>query len=241
MMQLLILLFVGLAHADPYGDALSLAREGRHGEAEAALCAVLEDGGRHAAVYHALGNILHRQGEVGPAMAAWRRAQVLAPRNGDLAANLAVGRAGSVDRLEPSARRHGPFVWQAWLRPQESGLGASFALFLGFLLLARRRQSPGAAGGLVALGLLLALSTWVDAAGEDGAVVSLDQVVGRSALGAEGVELFRLHPGAEVRVVERLGPDALVLLPDGRKGWMPANALITTEPGAPFPECGQSD
>ena len=67
------------------------------------------------------------------------------------------------------------------------------------------------------------------------AFVVVPEVVARSALGPDGVELFSLHEAAELAVVERSGDSVLVRLPDARKGWLPASAVLSTAPSAPFP------
>jgi hypothetical protein len=71
-----------------------------------------------------------------------------------------------------------------------------------------------------------------------GAVVVQPSLAVQSALGPAGLTLFTLHEGAEVGVGEAAragGVDYLqVLLPDGRKGWVPAAALLSADPSAPF-------
>ena len=217
----------------------------RSGDAEAAathLAASLESGGRHPAVYHALGNALYRSGERGHATAAWRRAAHLAPRNGDIQANLDRVRREAEDRLDPSGA--GPFIWQRLLSPAESAWLASLLAALGLAAAAtrtwaRRRGSAGPAVGaetfaLMGLSLLLATGTAFTALAPPGAVVVAPETSALSKFDS-GVELFILHAGAEVTLVEVYETHALVALPDERKGWLPLDALVSVDPAAPFP------
>lgn len=93
--------------------------------------------------------------------------------------------------------------------------------------------------GLGMVGVVLAASGWRGAS--DASVVVLDaRVAARSALGGEGVTLFELHEGAELRALEVDRDHVLVSLPDDRKGWVPADAVVSTDPAAPFPQTSAS-
>lgn len=225
-----------------YEAGVAAGRSGDHAAAVDHLLGAVADGGRHPAVYHALGNALYRQGDRGRAVAAWRRAAALAPRDGDIAANLDRARRAGEDRIEPETG--GLFFWQRVLSPAEGAGLAGLLLALGIAAGALRtwraqrgRSARQVGAETIALGVLaglLALSTLATRAGEGGAVVVADEASARSTLGAGGVELFVLHAGAEVAVVEPAGAHTLIALPDGRKGWLPTAALLSTDPAAPF-------
>jgi hypothetical protein len=92
------------------------------------------------------------------------------------------------------------------------------------------------AGWMALLGsVLLALSTADALRDRNGAIVVADSVTAKSAVGAAGVDLFVLHEGAEVRVLDESADMSLVGLPDERKGWISSAALVSTDPRAPFP------
>ena len=201
--------------------------------------AAAEAGGRDPAVYHALGNALYRAKQPGRAAAAWRRGLRLAPRDADLGANLERVRAASADKLDPPSGPSGAIFWAGLLSVRElalaGGLGLSAAL--GLLLWAQLRRRPAglAPVGLGLVGAVLLGSAFVIDDQQDTVFVVVPEVVARSALGPDGVELFSLHEAAELAVVERSGDSVLVRLPDARKGWLPASAVLSTAPSAPFP------
>jgi len=246
MLGLLAVLTVATA-ASPdalYASGLDHARAGQHDEATAAFVQALDAGGRDPAVYHGLGNALWRLGAPGPATAAWRRGLRLAPRDGDIAANLDRARRASRDNLEPPAPAADLFFWQGMLSPRDSGVLASVFLMLALAApLLRRLRSAQRPIGLesgvaLVLAVLLAVSTRAALVTEASVVVVADEVSVRSALGPDGVELFVLHEGAEVRLLETHRDHHLVTLPDHRKGWVPADATLSTNPSAPFPPAG---
>lgn len=244
MLALVALVSAALA-ASPqqlYETGLDHARAGRHTEAADAFVAALDAGGRDPAVYHGLGNALWRLESSGPATAAWRRGLRLSPRDGDIAANLDRARRASRDQLEPPEPTADLFFWQGMLSPRDSGLLASLfgMLALAAPLVRRWRGADRLVGpelvAFVLVGSLFAISTRAALVSEASVVVVAPEVSVRSALGPDGVELFVLHEGAEVRLLESHRDHHLVSLPDDRKGWVPASTTLSTNPGAPFPK-----
>lgn len=244
-LALALALLAAPAHAGPYQDGVAAARAGDPEAAAGAYRKALAAGDIDPAVYHGLGNALYRQGQAGAALAAWRRGQRLSPRDGDLAANIDRVRAKTADRVDPPAAGGGPFFWLRLLSLAESAWLAGILGMLGggglvVRELRRRQGGRGRAWGaetVLGLGgvLLLGGATAVAAHGTETAVVSAERVAAQSALGPDGIELFVLHEGAEIAVAEHAGAHVLVALPDGRKGWLPATAMISTHPSAPFP------
>jgi hypothetical protein len=232
----------GAAQASPqerFAAGHAAALTGDADGAAAHFVAAAEAGGRDPAVYHALGNALYRAKQPGRAAAAWRRGLRLAPRDADLGANLERVRAASADKLDPPRGPSGAIFWAGLLSVRElalaGGLGLSAAL--GLLLWAQLRRRPAglAPVGLGLVGAVLLGSAFVIDDQQDTVFVVVPEVVARSALGPDGVELFSLHEAAELAVVERSGDSVLVSLPDARKGWLPASAVLSTAPSAPFP------
>lgn len=252
MSLLPLLLLPALASPAAFQRGVEASRAGDQPAAVAAFTEALEEGSVDPAVYHGLGNALYRQERSGPAIAAWMRGLQLAPSDADLRANLTYARARTKDRLDLPVERTGPFLWQAWLSPTAQVRLASLIATVGlggwFLvgLRARRQGLPLPRPGIglllaLLLSLVLGLSAAVQHRRPPPATVLLPEVTVRSALGAEGVDLFVLHEGAVVRSVERWegaegGPPAAVLieLPDARKGWVPASAVDLADPAAPF-------
>lgn len=244
MIALLLAASVALAApADDYAAGVDAARSGDQAAAVQHFAQVIDAGGRSADAYHGLGNALYRQGNTAHALAAWRRGQLLAPRNPDLAANIERARAGSTDQLEPPAPAGASLPWGSVLSLAESAwLAGLFGFLSGVGLLVRRwgrdrgwrAVGPESIAGLGAAAVLT-VTTAVAAQAPGAAVVVVPEVTARSALGPAGIDLFALHSRAEVRVVEQASDHALVQLPDGRKGWLPAAAVVSTQPGAAFP------
>jgi len=247
LVLLLWLLGCGTRGRPELQAAVEAARGGDQRGALPHFIDALDAGGRHPATYHGLGNALYRGGHLGESIAAWRRGLTLAPRNGDIAANLSRAQRECRDHLDPPRTHREAFFWQAALSARESGLLASAFLAAGLMIavVARIRQTRTGraqprraslwASVLLFLGILLSVATWDGLQQRTGAVVVVPQVAARSTLGPEGVDLFVLHDGAEVRTVDRSQRHTLISLSDGRKGWVSSTALISTDPARPFP------
>ena len=69
---------------------------------------------------------------------------------------------------------------------------------------------------------------------EAGHIVVDQKVMLRSAMGPEGVAFLELTPGTAITILERRASHELVLLEDGRKGWLPSSASISCDPDEPF-------
>ena len=229
-----------------YTDGLSALREGDASRAVEEFQAALEEGARHPAVYHGLGNALYRLDRKPEAAAAWRRGLALAPRDGDIAANLDLVRKSFQDRVDPPETHRPAFFWQSFLAPVETAWTAASALALALWLAVwgrlrvLRGRSPLSASArktalsIFVLGLLLSVSTLDAIEQRRGAVVIADEVDVRSALGPSGMSLFVLHGGAEVAIEDSTATHRLLLMSDGRKGWVHADVLLSTDPAQPF-------
>lgn len=222
-------------------EAVAATVAGNFPRAEEVGRALLAEGVVNGDVYYNLGIALYQQERLPEAVLAWRRAAVLAPRDGDIGANLDRARRQLRDRLDPP-EPGGALFWRHSLSPGEQTWGAALLLGLVGALGLAGRLRPGLPLGIPALlagvpGLLLALGagvSWRELARQPGAVVLAEGVEVRST-GEQGVLLFELHAGAEVQRLALVGEMAQIALGDGRRGWVPAAALGVVDPRAPLP------
>ena len=216
-------------------------QEGDYGAAVEAYQAVVDAGLESAEIYYNLGNAHFRAGSPQRAVLNYERALRLDPANEDAAANLAFVRQRLADRIEPLPRfwlLRGVDWWiQLIPRALLIGLSAGSYLLAGAavvsLVLGRPRRwrafvrRAGAVAGFVALllgGTLTLRETRIGAPVE--AVVMVSEVSALSAPSSEGgLVLFSLHAGTKVRVDQRSGEWAEVVLEDGKVGWLRFDVL----------------
>ena len=189
-----------------------------------------------AQLYYNMGNSYYRQGELAKAVLYYERALKLDPSFEDAMYNLDYVNGQLHDKIETVPE----FFVKEWLRTlsqQMSSnswavtflvlLAVTLALFLVFRLsdsIAWRRV--GFFTSIVTLLFMLAafsFSTWQknDYMSHDEAVVMVPVTAAKSSPSADNsTDLFVLHEGTKVKILERTEKWANVSLVDGRQGWM---------------------
>ena len=237
----LVLPLAASAQAGAFGEGNRLYQEGDFAGAAAKYEDVLESGFESSVLYYNLGNARYRLGELAPAVVAYERAARLDPGNDDVRANLALVNQRLQDRIEPLPRFWllSAFEWWLTLLPR-GALEATVAGCWGVLGLAgvmlvlrrprgwratARRTSYGAGLATVVLGgTLFAREAGVGRPEE--AVVMAAETRVLSAPSAEGgLTVFTLHAGTKVRIDQRSGEWAEIVLADGKVGWLALDVL----------------
>jgi len=202
---------------------------------------LLEGGFENGHAHYNLGNAYLRHGELGHAIASYRRSQGFLPRDEDVRANLAFARKSAKDALaapEPSAVERTLFFWHYGLSRAELGtlvVVLNALLWLVLMLRIYRRASETLRWTSIVL-LLVLLITGGSLAirhlkPQQVAVVVPQEVDVRSGTTDTALVLFKLHAGTEVRVVDRREGALRIALPEaGRGGWIDAqHAEVVSE------------
>ncbi|UCE61742.1 MAG: tetratricopeptide repeat protein [Phycisphaerales bacterium] len=195
--------------------------------------AVVDAGIDNEQLYYNLGNTHLRLGEIGEAIADYRRAERLGPNDQRLISNLRFARSLRSDHIEPTGKRtflRTVFFWHYSWPPQTRKTAAMIGYALFWLLLAVRALLPRVRIGYPALVCLLlwvplGLSVAIDLPSRtrsaEGVLVNNDVVV-RKGNGESYDPQFRqpLHEGVEFRVIEQRGGWLRIELTDGSQGWV---------------------
>jgi tetratricopeptide (TPR) repeat protein len=201
---------------------------------------LLEGGRDGAAIYYNLGNSLYRTGRTGEAIVAWERARRLDPADEAIRDNLEFAGARIIDRVTEDTEAEP--LWALWdwhgRIPPLAGTVVFLIIWWGFnaclsgALFARALSLRRAASyllpisllGVLLSGLVLGLLVYRrDVVVE--AIVQPARVDLLSAPGEGSVRLTTVHEGLKVRLQSRRGAWAEVLLPNGLRGWVPADAV----------------
>lgn len=217
-----------------FDQAAKLYEGGRAQEAALVYGRLLTNGVTTPAVLFNQGNAWLRAGKVGQAIAAYRRAQSLSPRDPDVASNLERARAkvgaGATQVEGIGARALG------WLTPNEwAGLAlAGLWLWLGGLTLGRlsARLKPVIATSSWPLALFAMLMLGIAGAagwraGRAAAVVIVPDVSVRFGPLEESQVAFTLPDGAELVITDRKGDWMGVRDAAGRRGWIAGRNVVT--------------
>jgi Tetratricopeptide repeat len=202
-------------------------------EARDAFQRVIDGGVRSAALYYNLGNTHVRLGEVGEAIAAYRKSLRLNPADEKVLSNLRFARSLTQDQIAASGEHallHTVFSWHYALPLRTRVVVASVFYVAFWLLLIVRRFHARVDLRYLLLATLVVWGPMVCSVGvtlrsegrvTEGVVVSPEVIV-RTGNGEGYARQFSqpLHEGVEFRVVEDRGAWVHVELPDGNTGWV---------------------
>ena len=234
---LMLLLSSGWSRAENLTSAFEAANklyeQGKHSEAAANYEKLIQTGWVSAALYFNLGNALFKSGQIGRAIAAYRQAEQLAPRDPDVRANLQFARnQAQGPTLSPSR-------WQRWrgrLSVNEWTLLAASGVWLLLFLLAAGQWRPALKPLLRNYTVAVAVTAGLACAclGEaiyESRFAPLAIVIARNAVARHGPleesqTAFTAHDGGELRVLDEKD-DWLQVTTDPRHiGWLRREQVV---------------
>jgi hypothetical protein len=220
----MIALVLSLSLAGPVEQGAIAWEQGAIDEAIAAWTGALDHGRGSATLHTNLGVAWYRRGDPARAVAHWRMARVLSPRDGDAAHNLAVVRA-EIEGAPPPVGGLPPALQLATVG--EYGVLGAISLLtasVGAWVARARRGSVLPWLGVAAVGAIFAaacLTGLHDLEHHPGAVVVDREVALRVDPDPAAPVVRRLPPGAELRVERAVGDFVLLAPGEGARGWAP--------------------
>lgn len=219
-----------------WNAAVQAYTEGRWADALQDWEAVSELGFEASELQYNIGNAHYRNGGLAESIIAYERALKLDPSNKDARFNLEFANSQIQDKIETVPE----FFLKTWLRDARRVLSTDmwavvflllFAAALGMALLFLLGSSTGMrkTGFFVSVVLLVcsicalsfSLAGRNDAGSADEAiVVRAVSSVKSSPARESAVDLFVLHEGTKVRILDNVGDWSNIELSDGRQGWM---------------------
>ncbi len=222
-------------------DSAAVAyNNGDYGQAVKLYESILEEGKFSAELYYNLGNACFNARDLACARLSYERALRLNPRDEMIREDLGSLKKELPDQFAEVA----PFAPLVWWRSLASLLpvdGWSVLLVLSVWLFSalvwlrwkgrwkwsgkRWWQSVAMAGLIFFLSILLLLTRLKMLNDHPAAVIIQNEVVLKSAPDAFGTEMLTLHPGTKIFILDQIGGQLKVELPNGDTGWLPEDAL----------------
>lgn len=193
-------------------------------------------------LYFNLGNAYYKTRAYPMAIYYYEKALKLDPSNEEVQTNLVIANRAIVDKIEPVPES---FIVKAWHNVRACFSGDQwawcsivfFALLLVavFLFLRSRKVSLrklGFFGGivfLVAFGLSVAFAAQLKQASEkqDKSILMSPTVTVKSSPSETSVDLFVLHEGTKVSVLETVNGWSKIKIANGSVGWLPEDSMRT--------------
>jgi tetratricopeptide (TPR) repeat protein len=224
--------------AADFSAANKLYAEGKFADAAAGYEKILQTGAQSSALLFNDANAEFKSGHLGRAIAAYRRAAQLSPRDDEIRANLAFVR----NQVQGATLRESR--WQNWvsaLTLNEGAILTAVLFWLTFALLIARQIRPtlvpklkNAARIFAALTILSGTVLGLQAANHFSsatAVVISAEATARSGPFDEAQSAFTARDGAELSVLDRHDNWVQVAAGAGKIGWLPVKQVAIL-PGA---------
>ncbi len=208
------------------------------GEYESALNEyekILKEGYESSRLWFNMGNASYKLHDDGKALLYYERALKLDPANEDIKNNIEIARLKTLDKIESVPE----FILSTWTKDLRNSLSSDnwsriFLALLGAtaILLLFFRHHPASAGRKVSfiaacvtflfalIALIFALNLRSKAKSYDMGIVLAPVSNVKSAPNSTGGNLFILHEGTKIEILENVGGWSNIKLSDGRQGWI---------------------
>lgn len=201
---------------------------------------ILENGETSAEVYFNLGNAHYKLNNIGPSVYYYEKALQLKPNDKDIRDNLAFAQNMALDDIEEKETTGLSGIWKdsvsilgynqwAWLAISFAVL---FAVFFLIYYFSRRSLSKRLFFTLSMVVIFLSVLSVVFAfqqkeyaEGGQYAIIFTEEAVVRGEPTLRGEEIFTLHEGTKVEVLETYQDWVRFELANGTQGWMDRNYI----------------
>jgi tetratricopeptide (TPR) repeat protein len=199
---------------------------------------LLAEGYHSAAVYYNLGNAYYKADSISQSILAYERALRLSPADEDIRFNLKLANLKTVDRIIPVPQLYVVEKWRGLISAQSSRSWAIWAVvsiwlsliaFTLYLFISSLRRAGFYAGGVL---LFFSLSFFYLSytqrgieAGKDQAILTVSNTYIKSAPDDTSTDLFMIHEGTKLHIMDKVGNWSKIRLADGKVGWVEQNAF----------------
>jgi tetratricopeptide (TPR) repeat protein len=244
---LLIICFI-CAVPLPAQDMYKMVEKGNeyfmNGEYELAISeyqAVIDSGYESSELYYNLGNAFYKSHKITMALVNYEKASILDPRDEEILHNLELTRQLVIDEID-NLPEFLPKIWyrrfisllktDQWAYISLVAFPVSLLLFLVYLFV-RHIRIRKLSFWLAVFLMIISLSTFVFSYHQKRlvynhsyAIILSPSITIKSSPDDSGTELFQLHEGTKVEIVDQLGEWKEIKLSDGNVGWLKMEDLV---------------
>ena len=242
LLFLLTPIFAVLSRANEYNNALLHFQRGnayyeraRFDSAAFEYEAILNDSLTSDLLYYNLANAYFRMQQYPRAILNYERAIKLNPNNENAKFNLALANSFTVDKIEQSESSPITTLWNNFRNIFQSatwsvvafvalGLALLFILGLRFFvtrqLFLRLLFLPIMTGFIALAAFILSFDAKARANNHNAAIIMQSVVAVKSSPNEGAKDLFLLHAGTKVNILQKIGEWYEIAIPDGHQGWI---------------------
>ena len=235
---MLLLCTVAMANAQQapalFTSANALYKANNFAQAGSAYEKLLAEGYKDATVYYNLGNCYYKQNILGRAIINYERAQRIQPQDEDIAHNLKLANLQVADKIEAVPQLGIITTWQNFIGSHSAqgwGLWALAAIWLAFIVFALylftgfKKLSSAIGTVLIILSIAFVSLAFArqNVANDSGeAVLIVAESYVKSAPDDKSTNVFMIHEGVKVQLLDHVNGWHKIRLADGKVGWVEA-------------------
>jgi len=231
--NLILCLLFTLSPTDLYNQANAHYESGNYQKA----IDQYEEAAQHtsnANLYYNLANAYFKIGRIGKAILNYRRAQFLAPRDGDINHNLEFARNYRIDKIQITQSPMTKLlsnIFHCFSMYETQILTAIFfiisAILISLYIIYRRNifAYTTIISAVLCTIFFITWQVWQSEKTARHAVITTSETSALSGPGEDYKEILVIHYGTEIKIRESRGDYALIQLPGGIGGWITTESL----------------
>jgi tetratricopeptide (TPR) repeat protein len=237
----LLLSYFGYSQSNTLFDQATEAyNKGAYEEAITNYLKILENGEHSAALYFNLGNAYYKRNEIASSIYYYEKALLLTPNDAEIHNNLAYAQNMTLDAIDniPQTGLAKLYANITNILTFDQWASVAVVFMILFVLLyilfayatysSRKRWafiSSLAALFICVLSVIFAFVQYRDFKSYQPAIVFADEIGIRSEPNNNSEEVFTLHAGTKVNVLDELNSWQKIRIADGKTGWIPASEI----------------
>lgn len=224
-----------------FSQANQLYMDQSYEKAAAAYEQLLQAGKTAPEIYFNLGNAYYKTGNIAAAILNYERAKRLRPSDPDIAYNLRMANLNTIDKIEPLPQLFYEKWWDDYVNEGSVNRRAMIAVALFWItfgvgvvyLFSRRIAVRKITFFLMLLLALAGTFTWYltyqqnrHLNNHQAAIIFTDSAYAKSSPDDKSANLFLLHAGTRIEVLDELKGWKKVRIANGNEGWITSDAIV---------------
>lgn len=221
-------------------EANSAYNEGLYDSAVILYSEVVSANMESPALYYNLGNAYFKNNDLPNAILYFEKAKKLAPNDEEIIYNLNIANSMIVDKIERVPEMFYKHWWNYFYNMFNADtwtilslvIWMIFIVLLGFFILGKSRRSKKLSFFLATFFLLasivsfgLASQKYYYTKENKEAIIFTPTITIKSSPTTNSVDLFVIHEGTKVKIIDKVDNWVKIKILDGSVGWMPASSL----------------
>lgn len=234
----LLILFVSIANSQNetlFNGGTEAYNKGNYNKAIENYLEILENGQHSAELYYNLGNSYYKLNQIAPSIYYYEKALLLKPNDAEVLNNLGYARNMTLDAIETMPETGlskiykdivGVLSFDQWAYAAVVFMILFVILYILFYYLqyATQKRVAFISGMLFLLmaviAAMLSFISYGDFKADQPAIVFSDEVIIKSEPNNRSEEVFRLHEGTKLNVIEEFNDWKKIQIVDGQIGWL---------------------